>query len=156
MEHNPDRLAVWPGYFDIRASRRSGRRTPKDSSVIKPDLEGLFLAARAVGLRKIKREERISHPARPSMKEGRLWISRRGAEDSIGANSKEEILQLIGMKWKELQSQQAEDEKEARTRGPAVGDKRARSQRKMRGAARQAAARAKASRGQKRRGPKRR
>jgi len=155
MEHNPDRLAIWPGYFDNRTSRRSGRRTPKDSSVSKPDLEGLFLAARAVGLRKIKREERISHPSRPSMKEGRLWVSRKGAKESIGADSKEEIMQLIGMRWKELQSQQAEDEKEARLRGPAVGDKRARSQRKVRGAAKQAAARARANRG-KRRGPKRR
>jgi len=55
MDHNPDRLCVWPGYFDMKRSRRSGRRVPKDASVLKPDLEGLFMAARAVGLRKIKR-----------------------------------------------------------------------------------------------------
>ena len=29
MDHNPDRIAVWPGYFDAKTSRRSGRRVPK-------------------------------------------------------------------------------------------------------------------------------
>ena len=62
MDHNPDRIAVWPGYFDAKVSRRSGRRVPRDSSVLKPDLEGLFIASRALGLKKIKREEKISHP----------------------------------------------------------------------------------------------
>ena len=50
MEHNPDRICVWPGYFDAKTSRRGGRRVPRDSSVLKPDLEGLYLAARKVGL----------------------------------------------------------------------------------------------------------
>ena len=59
MDHNPDRIAVWPGYFDAKVSRRSGRRVPRDSSVLKPDLEGLFIASRALGLKKIKREEKI-------------------------------------------------------------------------------------------------
>ena len=104
MEHNPDRLSVWPGYFDTRVSRRNGRRVPKDSSVIKPDLEGLFMAARKVGLKKIKREENTSHPRRPHDKEGRLWVSRSsGAKQSIGANSKEELLQLIGGEWRQIQ-----------------------------------------------------
>ena len=65
MEHNPDRICVWPGYFDAKTSRRGGRRVPRDSSVLKPDLEGLYLAARKVGLKKIKREEGTSHPQRP-------------------------------------------------------------------------------------------
>ena len=34
MDHNPDRIAVWPGYFDAKVSRRSGRRVPRDSSVL--------------------------------------------------------------------------------------------------------------------------
>ena len=85
MDHNPDRLCVWPGYFDMKRSRRAGRRVPKDSSVLKPDLEGLFNAARAVGLRKIKREEHTSHPRRPHGREGRLWVSSSGAKESIGA-----------------------------------------------------------------------
>ena len=39
MDHNPDRIAVWPGYFDAKTSRRAGRRVPKDSSVLKPILK---------------------------------------------------------------------------------------------------------------------
>ncbi|MGY8735443.1 MAG: signal recognition particle subunit SRP19/SEC65 family protein, partial [Candidatus Poseidoniales archaeon] len=101
MEHNPDRLSIWPGYFNAKISRRNGRRVPKDASVIKPDLEGLFLAARKVGLRKIKREEGSNHPRRPHAGEGRLWVSRVGSKQSIGANSKEEILQLIGGEWRQ-------------------------------------------------------
>ncbi len=134
MDHNPDRLCVWPGYFDARTSRRSGRRVPKDSSVLKPDLEGLFLAARKLGLKKIKREERVSHPARPHQGEGRMWVSRAGSKQSVGANSKEELLQLIGAQWRQMQREQKEANADRAARGPQTGDRRARSQRKSRGA----------------------
>ena len=130
MDHNPDRMCVWPGYFDMKQSRRSGRRVPKDASVLKPDLEGLFMAARAVGLRKIKREEQTSHPRRPHGREGRLWVSAAGAKESIGAGSKEELLQLIGGQWRQMQRSQRQAVEEQTARGPKTGDRRARSQRK--------------------------
>ncbi|MDP6869873.1 MAG: signal recognition particle subunit SRP19/SEC65 family protein [Candidatus Poseidoniaceae archaeon] len=149
MDHNPDRIAVWPGYFNAKVSRRSGRRVPRDSSVLRPDLEGLFIAARALGLRKIKRDERISHPQRPHGKEGRLWVSKRGALESIGASSKEEILQLIGGQWRKMQKEQRDTEKEAAVRGPQTGDRRARAQRK--GSNKAKAAQARAQRAQKQR-----
>ena len=133
MDHNPDRLCVWPGYFDARTSRRNGRRVPKDSSVLKPDLEGLFLAARKLGLKKIKREERVSHPARPHKGEGRMWVSRAGSKQSVGADSKEELLQLIGAQWRQMQRDQKEANADRAARGPETGDRRARSQRKSRG-----------------------
>ncbi len=132
MDHNPDRISIWPGYFDLKSSRRSGRRVPKDSAVRKPDLEGLFMAARSVGLRKVKREEKISHPKRPHQKEGRLWVSRSGAKDSIGSSSKEEILQMIGCNWREIQTNSEQAEKESALRGPGKGDRSARAQRKSR------------------------
>lgn len=130
MDHNPDRLCVWPGYFDIKLSRRSGRRVPKDSAVTKPDLEGLFLAAREVGLKKVKREESISHPHRPHAQEGRLWVSSSGAKEAIGANSKEEVLQLIGGQWRQMQRDQRHHEEQQAMQGPKAGDRRAQSQRK--------------------------
>ena len=130
MDHNPDRICVWPGYFDTRISRRNGRRVPKDSSVIKPDLEGLFLAARKLGLKKIKREEGTSHPSRPHAKEGRMWVSRAGSRQSVGANSKEELMQLIGDQWRQMQRDQKEANAERIAKGPQTGDRRARSQRK--------------------------
>ena len=130
MDHNPDRLCVWPGYFDMKRSRRAGRRVPKDASVLKLDLEGLFNAARAVGLRKIKREEHTSHPRRPHGREGRLWVSSSGAKEAIGAGSKEELLQLIGGQWREMQRNQRQAVAQETARGPKTGDRRARSQRK--------------------------
>ena len=132
MDHNPDRICVWPGYFNTRTSRRNGRRVPKDSSVIKPDIEGLFLAARKLGLKKIKREEGVSHPSRPHMKEGRMWVSRGGSNQSVGANSKEELLQLIGAQWRQMQRDQKEASVQRIAQGPQTGDRRARSQRKNR------------------------
>ena len=130
MDHNPDRLCVWPGYFDMKRSRRAGRRVPKDASVLKPDLDGLFNAARAVGLRKIKREEHTSHPRRPHGREGRLWVSSSGAKEAIGAGSKEELLQLIGGQWREMQRNQRQAVAQETARSPKTGDRRARSQRK--------------------------
>ena len=130
MDHNPDRICVWPGYFDLKSSRRSGRRVPKDASVLKPDLEGLFMAARQVGLKKIKREENISHPQRPNSREGRLWVSSAGAKDSIGANTKEELLQLIGGQWRQIQRDQRKADKQQSASPPKAGDRRARAQRK--------------------------
>jgi signal recognition particle subunit SEC65 len=130
MDYNPDRLCIWPGYFDMKNSRRNGRRVPKDSSVLKPDLEGLFMAARQAGLKKIKREEHTSHPSRPHGKEGRLWVSASGAESSIGAGSKEEVLQLIGGQWRQMQREQRNQAEKQASQGPQTGDRRARSQRK--------------------------
>jgi signal recognition particle subunit SEC65 len=101
MDHDPDRLVLWPSYFDARRSRRSGRRVAKDASVKKPDLDGLYAAARAVGLRKIKREANVSRPLAPHAKEGRLIVSRAGALEDAGSSSKEEIMQMIGGTWRE-------------------------------------------------------
>ncbi len=101
MDHDPDRLVMWPSYFDARRSRRSGRRVAKDAAVKKPDLDGLYAAARAVGLRKIKREANVSRPSAPNAKEGRLIVSRAGALEDAGSASKEEIMQMIGGTWRE-------------------------------------------------------
>jgi signal recognition particle subunit SEC65 len=130
MDHNPDRICIWPGYFDLKLSRRGGRRVPKDAAVVKPDLEALFMAAREVGLRKIKREESTSHPRRPHGHEGRLWVSASGAKEAIGAGSKEEVLQLIGGQWRQMQRDERKATEAETARGPKTGDRRARSQRK--------------------------
>ena len=146
MQHNPDRIVIWPGYFDARRSRRSGRRVSSDAAVTKPDLDGLVWAARSLGLKKMKRDEGASHPQRPHAKEGRLWVSASAASSSIGSDKKEEILQLIGTQWCELLRQRLDEEKKASSVGPKVGDKQGRSQRKVSSAAKQAATRAASSR----------
>ncbi len=142
MEHNSDKVALWPGYFNSKLSRSDGRRVPVDSSVPNPDLEGLLWAARKVGITKMKREEGTSHPKRPNLREGRLWISISAASKVLGTGNKEEMMQIIGGVWKESYSKQVEQEKAERKKGPKVGDKRARSQFKQNKAAQNAARRA--------------
>ena len=135
MDHNPDRLCIYPGYFDAKLSRRKGRRVPKDASVIKPDLEKLVNAAKSLGVRKMKREDGVSHPKRPHMKEGRLWISAQGAKESVGAGSKEELLQLIGGEWKSIQNSEKQAERKALEERAKPGNAWAKNQRKSRGGA---------------------
>tara|TARA_B100000676_G_C18021923_1_gene813170 strand:+ start:210 stop:656 length:447 start_codon:yes stop_codon:yes gene_type:complete len=130
MANHPDRIVVWPGYFDSKTSRRSGRRVSKDRSVANPTLDGLAYAARNTGIKKMKREDGVSHPARPSEKEGRLWISIKDAQSATGTDSKEGILQAIGSAWNSQQSEAKAAEKAAKISGPKTGDKRGRSQRK--------------------------
>lgn len=142
MEHNSDKISLWPGYFNSKLTRSSGRRVPVDSSVPNPDLEGLLWASRKVGITKMKREEGISHPKRPNMREGRLWVSLSAASKVLGTKNKEEMMQIIGGVWRESYSQKLEQEKEDRKKGPKVGDKRARSQFKQNKAAQNAARRA--------------
>ena len=130
MANHPDRIVVWPGYFDSKVSRRSGRRVSKSRSVSNPTLDGLAYAARSAGIRKMKREENISHPSRPSAREGRLWVSTADALSATGSDSKEGILQVIGSAWNSQQSEAKAAEKAAKKSGPKVGDKRGQSQRK--------------------------
>ena len=130
MANHPDRIVVWPGYFDSKISRRSGRRVSKNRSVANPTLDGLAYAARSAGIRKMKREENTSHPSRPSAQEGRLWISTADALTATGSDSKEGILQAIGTAWNGQQSEAREAEKAAKKSGPKVGDRRGQSQRK--------------------------
>ena len=130
MANNPERIVVWPGYFDSKTSRRSGRRVSKDRAVANPTLDGLAYAARSAGIRKMKKEENTSHPARPNEQEGRLWISIKDALAATGSNSKEGVLQAIGTAWNSQQSEIKAAEKAAKVSGPKAGDKRGRTQRK--------------------------
>ncbi|HIF05075.1 MAG TPA: hypothetical protein EYQ80_06770, partial [Candidatus Poseidoniales archaeon] len=86
MANHPDRFAIWPGYFDSKTSRRSGRRVAKEIAIRNPNLDGLAYAARGAGIKKMKREESISHPSRPHLNEGRLWIAIEPAKAATTMN----------------------------------------------------------------------
>ena len=93
---------------DISILRRVAAQadvSPKVNSVANPTLDGLAYAARNAGIKKMKREEGVSHPARPSEKEGRLWISIKDAQSATGTDSKEGVLQAIGSAWNTQQSE---------------------------------------------------
>ncbi len=100
MQHNPDRIVIWTGYFDARKSRTNGRRVSTKCAIVNPTLEGLQRAARRTGIRKTKRDENASHPSRAHLKEGRLWVSAKDALQATNSSSKEGILQAIGQAWK--------------------------------------------------------
>ena len=129
-EHNPDRIALWPGYFNTKSSRKQGRRVSKKCAVVNPTLDSLALAARSVGLSKMKRDADISHPKRPSQKEGRLWLSKKDLQVTLGFSSKEAAMQAIGSKWYGQQHDLKEQEEAAKKAGPKAGGRQARTQRK--------------------------
>ena len=130
-DHNPDRIVLWPGYFNAKLSRKQGRRVSKESAVSDPTLDTLALAARNVGLSKMKREADTQHPKRASQKEGRLWLSKKDLQATLGTTSKEAVMQAIGTKWRGQQRELKEQEIAAKQAGPKTGDKQARSQRKQ-------------------------
>ena len=98
-------MNIWTGYFDSRLRRSGGRRVPKEASVPKPTLEAVAWAAKAVGISKMKREAETSHPSRPHQQEGRLVLSTKDALSSTNADSKEGVMQSIGLR---LRSQMKE------------------------------------------------
>ncbi|DAC26918.1 MAG TPA: hypothetical protein HA330_02080 [Candidatus Thalassarchaeaceae archaeon] len=130
MSGDASRIRVWTGYFDARLSRSEGRRVSVTNAVPKPDLDSIALAARSLGIRKMKREANQSHPKRPRAREGYLVMSAKDAHSAAGTNSKEELMAAIGSRLAITHQEAKEKAEEERKRGPRKGDRAARSQRK--------------------------
>ena len=130
MSGDSTRIRVWTGYFDARLSRSQGRRVSASNAVPKPDLDSIALAARSLGIRKMKREANHSHPKRPRAKEGYLVMSAKDAHSNAGTNSKEDLMAAIGSRLATTHLEAKEKAEEDRKRGPRKGDRAARSQRK--------------------------
>ncbi|RAH12442.1 MAG: hypothetical protein CMA23_000015 [Methanobacteriota archaeon] len=130
MSGDASRIRVWTGYFDARLSRSEGRRVSVINAVPKPDLDSIALAARSLGIRKMKREANQSHPKRPRAKEGYLVVSAKDAHSAAGTNSKEELMAAIGSRLATTHQEAKDKAEEERKRGPRKGDRAARSQRK--------------------------
>ena len=82
MSGDSSRIRIWTGYFDSRLSRSEGRRVSVVNAIPKPDLDSIALAARSLGIRKMKRETNHSHPKRPRAKEGYLVMSTKDAHSA--------------------------------------------------------------------------
>ena len=130
MSGDASRIRVWTGYFDARLSRSEGRRVSVANAVPKPDLDSIALAARSLGIRKMKREANQSHPKRPRAREGYLVMSAKDAHSAAGTSSKEELMAAIGSRLATTHQEAKEKAEEERKRGPRKGDRAARSQRK--------------------------
>ena len=130
MSGDSSRIRIWTGYFDSRLSRSEGRRVSVVNAIPKPDLDSIALAARSLGIRKMKRETNHSHPKRPRAKEGYLVMSTKDAHSAAGTNSKEELMAAIGSRLATTHQEAKDKAEEEPKRGPKKGDRSARSQRK--------------------------
>jgi len=130
MPHDPSKMSVWTGYFDSKLSRSAGRRVPKEASVPNPSLETVAWAAKAVGISKMKRETDASHPSRPHLGEGRLVLSTQDALSATSADSKEGVMQSIGLRLHSQAKESKEQKGKEQARGPSKGDRQRRAQRK--------------------------
>jgi signal recognition particle subunit SEC65 len=110
MPHDPSKMSIWTGYFDSRLSRSAGRRVPKEASAPNPTLETVAWAAKAVGISKMKRETDASHPSRPHLSEGRLVLSTQDALSATNAESKEGVMQTIGLRLRSQAKEAKEQE----------------------------------------------
>ena len=125
-----DEMWVWTGYFDSRLTRSEGRRVPKEASISTPTLEAVAWAARAAGITRMRRKPESSHPSRPFTQEGRLEISTKDALSSTGAESKEGVLQSIGLRLRAQMKEAKSAESQSAAKGPAKGNRQQRAQRK--------------------------
>ena len=130
MASRKDEMWVWTGYFDSRLSRSQGRRVPKEAAIPTPTLETVAWAARAAGITRMRRKPETSHPARPFTQEGRLEISTKDALSSTGADSKEGVLQSIGLRLRKQMKEAKSAESQGAKKGPAKGNRQQRAQRK--------------------------
>ena len=130
MPHDPSKMSVWTGYFDSKLSRSAGRRVPKEASVPNPSLETVAWAAKAVGISKMKRDTDASHPSRPHLGEGRLVLSTQDALSATSSESKEGVMQSIGLRLHSQTKEAKEQEGKQQARGPSKGDRQRRAQRK--------------------------
>ena len=130
MPHDPSKMSLWTGYFDSKLSRSSGRRVPREASVPNPTLETVAWAAKSVGISKMKRDAEASHPSRPHQQEGRLVLSTQDALNATNADSKEGVMQSIGLKLNKQTKEARAEESQQKSKGPKRGDRQKRSQRK--------------------------
>ena len=121
---------MWTGYFDARLGRSQGRRVPQEAAIPTPTLETVASAARAAGITRMRRKPETSHPSRPFTQEGRLEISTKDALSSTGSDSKEGVLQSIGLRLRKQMKEAKSAESQSAAKGPAKGNRQQRAQRK--------------------------
>ena len=129
MTADKSKMTLWTRYFDSKLSRSEGRRVPKEASIPNPSLDALVWAARDAGISKMKRDLEASHPSRPHSKEGRLILSTQEAISVTRAESKEGVMQSIGLRLRR-QFKEAKVDESTNKKPQKKGDKQIRNQRK--------------------------
>ena len=129
MTADKSKMIIWTRYFDSKLSRSQGRRVPKEASIPNPSLDAIVWAAREAGLSKMKRDIEASHPSRPHSNEGRLILSTQEAMAVIKAESKEGVMQSIGLRLRRQYIESKNDES-VNKKSQKKGDRKSRTQRK--------------------------
>ena len=129
MTADKSKMIIWTRYFDSKLSRSEGRRVPKEASIPNPSLDAIVWAARDVGLSKMKRDTEASHPSRPHNNEGRLILSTQEAISVTKAESKEGVMQSIGLRLRR-QFKESKDDESVNKKSQKKGDRQIRTQRK--------------------------
>ena len=129
MTADKSKMIIWTRYFDSKLSRSEGRRVPKEASIPNPSLDAIVWAARDVGLSKMKRDAEASHPSRPHNNEGRLILSTQEAISVTKAESKEGVMQSIGLRLRR-QFKESKNDESVNKKSQKKGDRQIRTQRK--------------------------
>lgn len=129
MTADKSKMIIWTRYFDSKLSRSEGRRVPKEASIPNPSLDAIVWAARDVGLSKMKRDSEASHPSRPHNNEGRLILSSKEAISVTKAESKEGVMQSIGLRLRR-QFKESKNDESVNKKSQKKGDRQIRTQRK--------------------------
>ena len=129
MTADKSKMIIWTRYFDSKLSRSEGRRVSKEASIPNPSLDAIVWAARDVGLSKMKRDSEASHPSRPHNNEGRLILSTQEAISVTKAESKEGVMQSIGLRLRR-QFKESKNDESVNKKSQKKGDRQIRTQRK--------------------------
>jgi len=129
MTADKSKMIIWTRYFDSKLSRSEGRRVPKEASIPNPSLDAIVWAARDVGLSKMKRDTEATHPSRPHNNEGRLILSTQEAISVTKAESKEGVMQSIGLRLRR-QFKESKNDESVKKKSQKKGDRQIRTQRK--------------------------
>ena len=71
-----EKYVVWPIYFDKNASKKTGRRIPRNIAVKHPKAELIYRAAQKLELNPTKMDKK-SHPSRWWDKEGCVLVDKK-------------------------------------------------------------------------------
>ena len=76
------KLRIWPAYFDIRYSRREGRRVARDKATRDPKAEDIEKVAQKLGLNPITQPGK-SYSKRPWKQTGVILVDKKGTKTEI-------------------------------------------------------------------------
>jgi signal recognition particle subunit SRP19 len=76
------KIRIWPAYFDIRYSRKEGRRVARKNAIRDPKIENIEKAAVKLGLRPILKSG-AAYSKHPWRKTGVILVDKKGSKTDV-------------------------------------------------------------------------